>query len=217
MTLNVEHIRLWICDYFRISSLPLAPLISGEWSTWEFVNASNFMCRLKSAAQQKWFSLIFLCGRKIENDCNVCLCKEEQLDNLCGVIIWLLYGLCWLWLPWTWFGMVAEWHHFATSHGKGLCNGVGVTIKHLATRASLQRSYDNQFYDTTSVDFFTKAQYTSKNQLCWATLMEQVYVKEWSNSHNSRIERVLQSESESVDVLQSVMLILTIKPWNFQT
>jgi hypothetical protein len=29
--------------------------------------------------------------------------------------------------------MVAEWHHFATSHGKGLCSGVGGTVNHMTT------------------------------------------------------------------------------------
>ena len=42
------------------------------------------------------------------------------------------------------FGMPAEWHFFATSHGKGPCDGVGGTVKRLAARASLQRPYDNQ-------------------------------------------------------------------------
>lgn len=42
------------------------------------------------------------------------------------------------------FGMPAEWHFFATSHGKGPCDGVGGTVKRLAARCSLQRSYDNQ-------------------------------------------------------------------------
>ena len=37
------------------------------------------------------------------------------------------------------FGMPAEWHFFATSHGKGPCDGIGGTVKRLATRASLQR------------------------------------------------------------------------------
>ena len=37
------------------------------------------------------------------------------------------------------FGMSAEWNFFATSHGKGPCDGVGGTVKRLATRASLQR------------------------------------------------------------------------------
>ena len=37
------------------------------------------------------------------------------------------------------FGFSAEWHFFATSHGKGPCDGLGGTIKRLATKASLQR------------------------------------------------------------------------------
>ena len=36
------------------------------------------------------------------------------------------------------FGVLAEWHFFATSHGKGPCDGVGGTIKRLAAYASLQ-------------------------------------------------------------------------------
>jgi hypothetical protein len=42
------------------------------------------------------------------------------------------------------FGMPAEWHFFATSHGKGPCDGVGGTVKRLAARASLQRPYNEQ-------------------------------------------------------------------------
>jgi len=44
------------------------------------------------------------------------------------------------------FGMPAEWHFFATSHGKGPCDGVGGTVKRLAARASLQRPYNNQIF-----------------------------------------------------------------------
>lgn len=36
----------------------------------------------------------------------------------------------------------AEWHFFATSHGKGPCDGIGGTLKRLATRASLQPGQD---------------------------------------------------------------------------
>jgi hypothetical protein len=36
------------------------------------------------------------------------------------------------------FGISAEWHFFATSHGKGPCDGIGGTLKRLARRASLQ-------------------------------------------------------------------------------
>jgi len=41
------------------------------------------------------------------------------------------------------FGIDAEWHFFATSHGKSPCDGVGGTVKRLAARASLQRPRDN--------------------------------------------------------------------------
>jgi len=40
--------------------------------------------------------------------------------------------------------MPAEWHFFATSHGKGPCDGVGGTVKRLAEKASLQRPFDKQ-------------------------------------------------------------------------
>lgn len=36
------------------------------------------------------------------------------------------------------FGVPAEWHFFATAHGKGPSDGLGGTLKRLATRASLQ-------------------------------------------------------------------------------
>ena len=42
------------------------------------------------------------------------------------------------------FGIKAEWHFSATSHGKGACDGVGGTVKRLAARASLQRPFDQQ-------------------------------------------------------------------------
>ena len=42
------------------------------------------------------------------------------------------------------FGMPAERHFLATSHGKGACDGIGGTVKRLAARASLQRPYDQQ-------------------------------------------------------------------------
>ena len=37
------------------------------------------------------------------------------------------------------FGASAEWHFSATSHGKGACDGLGGTVKHLATKASVQK------------------------------------------------------------------------------
>ena len=42
------------------------------------------------------------------------------------------------------FGVQAEWHFFATSHGKGPSDGIGGTVKWLAAKASLQRPYHDQ-------------------------------------------------------------------------
>lgn len=41
-------------------------------------------------------------------------------------------------------GLEAEWHFYATSHGKGVCDGVGGTVKRLAAKASLQNPIENQ-------------------------------------------------------------------------
>lgn len=42
------------------------------------------------------------------------------------------------------FGIDAEWHFFATSHGKGPSDGLGGTVKRLASKASLQRPFEDQ-------------------------------------------------------------------------
>lgn len=42
------------------------------------------------------------------------------------------------------WGINAEWHFFATAHGKGACDGVGGSIKNAARTASLQRNSKNQ-------------------------------------------------------------------------
>ena len=76
------------------------------------------------------------------------------------------------------FGVEAEWHFFATSHGKGTCDGLGSIVKRLAAKASLQRPYEHQMmtprqlyewasdnistvafnYRTTSTDNYKKAE-----------------------------------------------------------
>lgn len=45
------------------------------------------------------------------------------------------------------FGVCAEWHFFATAHGKGPCDGIGGTLKRLAARTSLQRPTDQQILE----------------------------------------------------------------------
>ena len=52
------------------------------------------------------------------------------------------------------FGIPAEWHFFATSHGKGPCDGVGGTVE--AAKASLQHPYHDQIMTTYQLYTFAK-------------------------------------------------------------
>ncbi|ESN99192.1 hypothetical protein HELRODRAFT_162697 [Helobdella robusta] len=53
------------------------------------------------------------------------------------------------------FGLKAEWHFFATFHGKSPCDGIGGTTKRLVARASLQASTKDQILNAR--DFYTYA------------------------------------------------------------
>ena len=53
------------------------------------------------------------------------------------------------------FGVHAEWHFFATAHGKSPCDGAGGTLKRIVTKACLQRLYENQIL--TAHQFFVYA------------------------------------------------------------
>ena len=46
------------------------------------------------------------------------------------------------------FGVQAEWHFFATSHGKSCADGIAGTLKRLATKASLQSLYENHILNS---------------------------------------------------------------------
>ena len=54
------------------------------------------------------------------------------------------------------FGIDAEWHFFATSHGKGPCDGLGGTLKRLAAKASLQRPYNEQIMTARQLYFYAQ-------------------------------------------------------------
>lgn len=54
------------------------------------------------------------------------------------------------------FEIKAEWNFFATSHGKGACDGIGGSVKRQAKRASLQRVNTNHI--TTAQHLFHWAQ-----------------------------------------------------------
>jgi hypothetical protein len=55
------------------------------------------------------------------------------------------------------FGVKAEWHFFATSHGKSPCDGIGGTIKRLVARASLQATTGNYILNAKQLFSWAKA------------------------------------------------------------
>ena len=59
------------------------------------------------------------------------------------------------------FGVLAEWHFFATSHGKSPCDGIGGTVKRGAARASLQATTEKHIL--TPTDLFNWADKNIKN------------------------------------------------------
>ena len=78
-------------------------------------------------------------------------------------------------------GLDAEWHFFASCHGKSACDGIGGTLKRLARLASLQRSVSNQI--TTPQDLY---KWASEN----VTGIKSFYVNSESVSLNEQsIER----------------------------
>lgn len=58
------------------------------------------------------------------------------------------------------FGVDADWTFFATSHGKGACDGLAGSVKRQAYRASLQRDKNNHI--TTALSFFQWAETSFK-------------------------------------------------------
>lgn len=70
------------------------------------------------------------------------------------------------------FGIEAEWHFFATAHGKGPCDGLAGTIKRLARRCALQRDSEHpilncdqlyewatSYFDGIEFNFVSKKEY----------------------------------------------------------
>ena len=90
------------------------------------------------------------------------------------------------------FEMSAEWHFFATSHGKGPCDGVGGTVKRLAARASLQRLYEDQILTPRQLFDLAVLQYqewTFTLHLLKTTNANQPFLKKiWINN----LEQLLQ-------------------------
>lgn len=58
------------------------------------------------------------------------------------------------------FHIEAEWNFFATSHGKGPCDGIGGTVKRLVSKASLQRVTSGHILDPETMFNFCKSNIT---------------------------------------------------------
>ncbi|KAL5491066.1 hypothetical protein EMCRGX_G016283 [Ephydatia muelleri] len=56
------------------------------------------------------------------------------------------------------FGVFAEWHFFATSHGKSEGDGAGGTLKRITARRSLQKPYQDQILTTRQLYEFAVSQ-----------------------------------------------------------
>jgi hypothetical protein len=79
-------------------------------------------------------------------------------------------------------GFDTEWHFFATSHGKGPCDGIGGAFKRNAAKASLQRPYTSQI--TNARDLYT-----------WATATNSTIAFRFcSETHYNKIERHLRNK-----------------------
>ena len=90
------------------------------------------------------------------------------------------------------FGLSAEWNFFATSHGKGPCDGLDGTVKRLATKASLQRYSEGRVSDQYSLQylFFDFCSVNIKNiNFVYSTNaeyeQEQVLLKDRHNNINT--------------------------------
>lgn len=59
------------------------------------------------------------------------------------------------------FGLDAEWHCYASSHGKCICDGLGASLKSEATRFSLQANPKDAILNST--DLFNWAKKKFKN------------------------------------------------------
>lgn len=54
------------------------------------------------------------------------------------------------------FGVSAEWHFFATSHGKSPCDGIGGTMKRLVERRSMQAIYNGHITTPNEMYIYAK-------------------------------------------------------------
>jgi hypothetical protein len=109
------------------------------------------------------------------------------------------------------FGVTAEWHFFATSHGKGPCDGVAGAMKRLARRESLQGKFitnPKQFYEWAYNKFreSIKIVYVSKEDIA---AVIQRHVKRFSDAPE------VQGISEAHAVIPQTKEVVLLKEYSF--
>lgn len=104
------------------------------------------------------------------------------------------------------FGVPAEWHFFATSHGKGACDGIGGTFKRAAAKASLQRPLTNQIVSVKELVEWAES---------WDSKIEIVYVptEEVAKKENFLAER----KTEEVKTIEGTRSFHSFEPVNEDT
>lgn len=81
------------------------------------------------------------------------------------------------------FKIKAEWNFFASSHGKGVCDGIGGTVKRHAYRTSFQWFEGNAinnfrklfkwakgFFNNIDLDFYPEAEHDLYDKKCRSVL-----------------------------------------------
>lgn len=99
------------------------------------------------------------------------------------------------------FGCPAEWHFFATSHGKGPCDGVGGALKRAAAKASLQRPYNNQILSAHDLYLFAKD-------------LEKLHVDYCSYEEYNTEKHMLQERFENSITVPGTQKLHAIIPFN---
>lgn len=95
------------------------------------------------------------------------------------------------------FNIEVEWHFFATSHGKGACDGIGGTVKRNAARVSLQRvnnelivtpkalyEWCKKFFVNISFAFGTTSEYDAEMKLLNKRFEKSRTIKNTRNFHS---------------------------------
>lgn len=87
------------------------------------------------------------------------------------------------------FSITAEWHFFPTSHAKGPCDGLGGTLKRLASRTSLQRinnpiqtpqdlfSWANESLPNIAYRFVTNKEYDEEEKILETRFKKAITIK----------------------------------------